>query len=92
MYEELFKGAGDVIWNGPCGVFEFENFSKGTRGLCEILANVDNDVIIGGGDSAAAVVQFGYKERFHHICTGGGALLEMLEGKTLPGIDVIKDK
>ncbi|MFA5604133.1 MAG: phosphoglycerate kinase [Bacilli bacterium] len=90
---ELFKKQLDksktVIWNGPVGVFEIEQFSTGTKSLASHLANQDITTIIGGGDTAAAVINEGYKESFTHISTGGGASLEMLEGTILPGIEAI---
>lgn len=94
---ELFKkeldGAKTVVWNGPMGVFEMENFAKGTEELSKLLANLeDATTIVGGGDSATAVQQLGYEDDFSHISTGGGASLEYLEGKELPGIAAISDK
>ncbi len=94
---ELFKselqGAKTVIWNGPMGVFEMDTFAKGTIAICEALVNLDGaNTIIGGGDSAAAVMQLGYADRVSHISTGGGASLEYMEGKVLPGIAAIDDK
>lgn len=87
-FTKELKGAKTVVWNGPMGVFEFENFAKGTKGVCEVLANLkDARTIIGGGDSAAAAIQMGYREKFTHISTGGGASLEFLEGKKLPGVE-----
>ena len=81
-----------VIWNGPVGYFEIEGFAKGTKGLCEILKNSNSEVIIGGGDTTSAVINFGYQDAFKHISTGGGASLELLEGKELPGIKIINEK
>ena len=92
LFEKELKGAKTVVWNGPLGVFEFENFAKGTRALCELLANMkDAKTIIGGGDSAAAAIQMGYADKFTHISTGGGASLEYLEGKALPGVESLAD-
>lgn len=93
---ELFKKkiaeAKTVVWNGPVGVFEMENFAKGTRAVADALAKSDCISIIGGGDSAAAIKKFGLEGNMTHISTGGGASLEFLEGKELPGIAVIEDK
>lgn len=93
---ELFKrelsSAKTVVWNGPAGVFEFDNFAKGTNAICHILAGLDDAItIIGGGDSAAAAIKLGFAEKFTHISTGGGASLEYLEGKELPGIAAIDE-
>lgn len=93
LYEEELKGAKTVVWNGPMGVFEMANFAKGTIGVCEAIANLsDATTIIGGGDSAAAAMQLGFAEKFSHISTGGGASLEYLEGKELPGLAAISNK
>ncbi len=89
--QELAK-AKTVVWNGPMGVFEMPNFAQGTKAVAESLANSEATTIIGGGDSAAAVEQFGYGDKMTHISTGGGASLEFLEGKTLPGIAVLEEK
>ncbi|MBG9984706.1 phosphoglycerate kinase [Aerococcaceae bacterium DSM 111022] len=93
LYGEILKDAKTVVWNGPMGVFEFEKFAKGTIGVCESIAHLEGaNTIVGGGDSAAAVAQLGYEEKFTHISTGGGASLQYLEGKPLPGIEAIADK
>ena len=92
LFKKELKGAKTVVWNGPMGVFEFANFAKGTEAICETLANMkDARTIIGGGDSAAAAIQMGYREKFTHISTGGGASLEFLEGKELPGVVSLDD-
>ena len=91
--KKALEGAKTVIWNGPMGVFEMDTFAKGTIEVCEALANLDGaNTIIGGGDSAAAVMKLGYKDKVSHISTGGGASLEYMEGKVLPGIAAIDDK
>ncbi len=93
LFEQELKGAKTVVWNGPMGVFEMEHYRAGTIGICEILKNKKDAItIVGGGDSAAAAIQFGYEDAFTHISTGGGASLEYLEGKVLPGIDCIQNK
>ncbi len=92
-YQELLTGAKTVVWNGPVGVFEMSNFAKGTIAICETLANLNEaTTIIGGGDSAAAAIKFGYETSFSHISTGGGASLEYLEGKTLPGVACLDNR
>ena len=93
LFKKELKGAKTVVWNGPAGVFEFDKFAKGTNGICEILANLKGAItIIGGGDSAAAAIKLGYENKFSHISTGGGASLEYLEGKALPGVEIINNK
>ncbi|HNR32472.1 MAG TPA: phosphoglycerate kinase [Candidatus Hydrogenedentes bacterium] len=89
---DVIKQSRMVVWNGPVGVFEMETFSRGTRALAEALAAGDATSIIGGGDTAAAVDQFGLAEKMSHVSTGGGAALEMIEGKTLPGVAALTDK
>lgn len=92
-FSEVLKDAKTVVWNGPMGVFEMPNFAKGTEALSKVLAELDGaTTIVGGGDSATAVQQLGYEDDFSHISTGGGASLEYLEGKELPGIASITDK
>ncbi|MCH4889128.1 phosphoglycerate kinase [Acidaminobacter sp. JC074] len=93
LFASKLEGAKTVVWNGPMGVFEMSNFAGGTIGVCESIANLENaTTIIGGGDSAAAAIQLGFAEKFTHISTGGGASLEYLEGKVLPGIESIDNK
>ena len=93
LFKRELQGAKTVVWNGPMGVFEMSNFAKGTIGVCEAIANLeDATTIIGGGDSAAAAMELGFEDQFTHISTGGGASLEYLEGKVLPGVKSISDK
>lgn len=92
LFSKLIQDARTVIWNGPMGVFEFDNFAEGTEEICKVLAENDIISIIGGGDSAAAVKKAGLEDSMTHISTGGGASLEFMEGKVLPGIDIISDK
>ncbi len=93
LFATVLAGAKTVVWNGPMGVFEMKNYAAGTIGVCELLANLkDANTIIGGGDSAAAAESLGYANKFSHISTGGGASLEYLEGKVLPGIACVDEK
>ena len=92
LFADAAKSAKTVVWNGPMGVFENPVLKKGTVAVCEALAEADATTIIGGGDSATAAINLGYADKMSHISTGGGASLEYLEGKVLPGVDVIADK
>jgi len=92
LFAKELVGAKTVVWNGPAGVFEVEKFATGTKAICETLANLKDAItIIGGGDSAAAAISMGYESKFTHISTGGGASLEYLEGKALPGVTCLTD-
>ncbi len=92
MFKNELKNAKTVIWNGPVGLFEFDQFAIGTNEIAKTLADLDATTIIGGGDSGAAVAKAGLADKMTHICTGGGASLELLEGKKLPGIECLLDK
>ena len=92
IFKKELKEAKTVVWNGPMGIFEFANFAGGTLAIAATLAELEATTIIGGGDSAAAVNQLGFGEKMSHISTGGGASLEFLEGKILPGIDACDNK
>lgn len=92
LFKQYLQKSKTIIWNGPLGYFEIENFSNGTKKICEVLKYIDAKKIVGGGDTGAAIIEFGYKDSVSFISTGGGASLEMLEGKKLPGIEIIEDK
>ena len=92
LFAEVVKSAKTVVWNGPMGVFENPTLAAGTNAVAKALAECDGTTIIGGGDSAAAIKQLGYADKVSHVSTGGGASLEFLEGKGLPGVDVIEEK
>ena len=91
-YRQVILGAGTVMWNGPMGVFEFPRFAEGTRAVAQAMVDSTAVTIVGGGDSAAAVEQFGFADRMTHISTGGGASLEFMEGRELPGVAVLADR
>ena len=92
LFADAVKSAKTVVWNGPMGVFENPVLAKGTIAVAQALADTDATTIIGGGDSAAAVMQLGFADKMSHISTGGGASLEYLEGKELPGVAAIANK
>jgi phosphoglycerate kinase len=93
LFCDALSNTKTAVWNGPVGVFEMEPFASGTRAIAELLANRDDMIsVIGGGDTAAAVAQLGLSDKMSHVSTGGGASLEMLEGKALPGIVCLTEK
>lgn len=93
LYKDVLQGAKTVVWNGPMGVFEMAKFATGTLEVCKAISELaDATTVIGGGDSAAAAIQLGFADKFSHISTGGGASLEYMEGKVLPGIAIIEEK
>ena len=91
-FGEVLKAAKLVVWNGPMGVFEFPKFAEGTFAIARLLAETDATTVIGGGDSASAVKKAGVAKKMTHVSTGGGASLEFLEGKVLPGVAALNDK
>src|SRR5262249_44712016 len=92
QYARKLRGASTILWNGPMGVFEQPPFDRGTRAIAEAVASANATTIVGGGDSVAAIIEAGVADRITHVCTGGGASLEFLAGKVLPGVAALNDK
>ena len=92
IFKKVIEDSKTVVWNGPVGMFEMSKYANGTKEICEALKECDGTTTVGGGDTAAAVIQFGYKDDVTHISTGGGASLELLEGSNLPGLSIIDEK
>ncbi|RMD69828.1 MAG: phosphoglycerate kinase, partial [Gammaproteobacteria bacterium] len=91
-YTELLKGAGTIVWNGPVGVFEYDQFGEGTRAIAQAIAESPAFSIAGGGDTLAAIAKYGVADRISYISTGGGAFLEFLEGKKLPAVAILEER
>jgi len=88
LFKKYLENSKTIFWNGPMGYYENEIYQKGTKDLCELISNLKVTSIVGGGDTASCVINMGYKDKFTHVSTGGGASLELLEGKDLPGINI----
>ena len=88
LFKSYLEKSKTIFWNGPMGYYENPLYQKGTKELCEIISNINCTSVVGGGDSASCVINLGYKNKFTHVSTGGGASLELIEGKTLPGVNI----